>query len=69
MAAALGNRSFGFFRSARATSASIAGVNERLTEDGATGSSCTCAYAMASGESASKGSRPVSSWKSMMPTE
>lgn len=43
MAAALGNRSFGFFRRARATSASIAGDTERFTEDGATGSSCTCA--------------------------
>ncbi len=69
MAAAVGKRSFGFFFRARATSASIAGVTERLMEDGATGSSCTCAYAMASGESASNGIRPVSSWKSMMPTE
>ncbi len=44
-------------------------MTERLIEDGATGSSWTCAYAIASGESASNGSRPVSSWKSMMPTE
>lgn len=69
MASAVGKRSFGFFFRARATSASIAGLTDRLMEDGATGSSWTCAYAMASGESASKGSRPVSSWNSMMPTE
>lgn len=69
IAVALGKRSFGFFFSARATSASIAGVIDRLMVEGTTGSSWTCAYAMASGESASKGIRPVSSWKSMMPTE
>ncbi len=69
MDSAVGKRSFGFFFSARATSASTAGGSARLTEEGATGSSCTCAYAMASGESASNGSRPVTSWNSMMPTE
>ncbi len=69
MASALGKRSLGFFFSARATSASTAGGSERLTDEGATGSSWTCAYAMASGESASNGRRPVVSWNSMMPTE
>ncbi len=69
IASALGKRSFGFFRRARATSASTAGGTDWLMAEGAGASSCTCAYAMASGESASKGSRPVSSSKSMMPTE
>ncbi|GAA3300341.1 hypothetical protein GCM10020295_40840 [Streptomyces cinereospinus] len=69
MASAVGKRSFGFFLSARAISASTAGGSERLIEDAAGGSSCTCAYAMASGESASNGNRPVTSWNSMMPTE
>ncbi len=69
IAAAFGKRSFGFLRRARATSASTAGGRARLIEEGATGSSWTCAYAMASGESASNGSRPVTSWNSMMPTE
>lgn len=69
MVSALGKRSFGFFFSARATSASTAGGSERLIEEGVTGSSWTCAYAMASAESASNGSRPVTSWNSMMPTE
>lgn len=69
MATALGKRSFGFFFSARATSASTAGGSARLTEEGTTGSSWTCAYAIASAESALNGSRPVTSWNSMMPTE
>ncbi len=69
IASAVGNRSLGFFFSARATSASTAGGSDRLMPEGTGGSSWTCAYARASGESASKGSRPVSSSKSMMPTE
>lgn len=43
MISALGKRSFGFFFSARAINASTAGGSERLTEEGATGCSWTCA--------------------------
>ena len=54
-------RSAGSFSSARSTTASSAGGTSGLSCDGGTGGSETCLSAIVTGDSASNGTRPVSS--------
>ena len=55
------NRRAGSFSSARSTTASSAGGISGLSWRGGTGASLTCLSATATGDSASNGTRPVSS--------